>query len=156
MLEEPELAGIGKKLLFPSRSHIGVAFLITLQKDGAPRLHPVSLVYHYDRLYVLIPPTSPKCSDLKCDGRYALQACPPQNNAEIEEFYIARRAEWIQDATIRQALISDTKIRVEVSKVLFELYLERVMYTRLINRGTPSEYPLHRKLCVMSNYGKSQ
>jgi hypothetical protein len=145
MLEEPERAVIGKRLLFSSRPQVGVSFLATLRKDGAPRLHPVSLVYHHDCLYVLIPPTSPKCTDLKRDSRYALQPFPPQNNTENEEFYIAGRAEWIRDATIRQALIADTKIRVEVSEVLFELHLERAIYTRLVNQGTPYKYPEQRK-----------
>ena len=151
MMEDPELARIGKKLLFPTRSQIEMAFLATLRKDGAPRLHPVSLVYHHACLYVLIPPPSPKCSDLKRDGRYALQAYPPQNNMKYEEFYAARRAEWIQDATIRQALIADIKIRIEVSEVLFELYLERAMYTKLENPNTSDEYPLHRKWCARSH-----
>jgi hypothetical protein len=105
MMEDPELAGIGKKLLFPVRSQIGMAFLATLRKDGAPRLHPVSLVYYHARLFVFIPPTSPKCSDLDRDGRYALQAYPPQINTKYEEFYIEMRAKWIQEATIRQALM---------------------------------------------------
>jgi hypothetical protein len=144
-LEEPELAEIGNKLLFPSRPQVGVAFLATLRKDGAPRLHPVSLVYHNNRVYVLIPSTSPKCSDLKRDGRYALQAFPPQNNEGNEEFYISGRAERIGDALYLQALVADTKIKVEKDEVLFELFLERIMYTTLVNRDTPDEHPVHRK-----------
>ena len=144
-MEDPELAKIGKRLLFQSRAHVGYAFLATLRKDGAPRLHPVSLVHSYDRLYVLIPPASPKCFDLKRDGRYALQAFPPQNNQENEEFYLAGRAAWIQELAIRHALIADTKIRVEESEVLFELLLDRAMHTKLVHPGTPGEYPMHRK-----------
>lgn len=144
-MEEPELANIGKNLLFQSHSQVGFAFLATLRKDGAPRLHPVCLVFSNNRLYVLIPPTSPKCTDLKRDGRYAMQAFPPPKNHENEEFYLAGRTEWIQDLVIRQALIADTKIRVEESEVLFELLLNRAMHTKLVNRGTPDERSLHRK-----------
>ena len=36
--EEPKIADVGKKLLFQLREHVGLAFLATLRKDGAPRL----------------------------------------------------------------------------------------------------------------------
>ena len=142
--EEPELAEIGRHLLCRSRAHIGLAFLATLRKDGAPRLHPVSLVFYMDRLYVLIPPTSPKCADLSRDGRYAMQAFPSPVGAENEEFYLAGRAECIRDLTVRQALVTGTEIHVDESEVLFELLLDRLMYTRLVNLDTPDEHPLHR------------
>jgi len=141
-LEEPDLARIGKLLLFKSR--IGLGFLATLRKDGAPRLHPISLVLSNGHLYVLIPKTSPKCADLKRDGRYALQAFPPQHE-ETEEFYMAGRAEHIPDPAFRQKLIDDTKIRVEENEALFELLLDRAMHTRLDNWGTPEQKPVHWK-----------
>jgi len=156
MLEEPELAENGKKLRFLSHSHVRVAFLATLRKGGAPRLHTVSLVYRHDLQYVLSSPTSPKCSDLKREGRYTLQTYTPQINAEIEEFNIARCADRIQDATVRQVAIADPKIRVELREVLFELYLEKTIYTRLIHRDTACESPVQRKWCAMNNYDKSQ
>lgn len=109
---EPELANIGKQMLFQSR--IGLAFLATLRKDGAPRLHPVSLVISNGHLYILIPTESPKCADLKRDGRYAMQAFPLPGG-EGQEFYVAGRAEVIRDPAIRQAVIDDTQIRVQES-----------------------------------------
>ena len=144
-LEDPELASLGKRLLFQSGSHIGLAFLATLRKDGAPRLHPISLVFSNDRLYVLIPPTSPKCSDLIRDGRYAMQAFPPPRNDDNEEFYLAGRAERIHDLVMRQTLITDTKIHVQENEVLFEILLDRVMYSKLDKQGTPEEHPIHMK-----------
>lgn len=139
---EPELANIGKQMLFQSR--IGLAFLATLRKDGAPRLHPVSLVISNGHLYILIPTKSPKCADLKRDGRYAMQAFPLPRG-EGQEFYVAGRAEVIRDPAIRQAVIDDTQIRVQESEVLFELLLDRAMHTRLEHWGTPEEKPVHRK-----------
>jgi hypothetical protein len=144
-VEKPEVAESGKKLLLQSRAHVGLAFLATLRKDGAPRLHPVSLVLSKGHLYVGIPPTSPKCADLIRDGRYALQAYPPSKNDAGEEFYLAGCAERIQDRKIRRALIEDAKIILEEDEVLFELLLERAMYTRLVNQGTPDEHPVHKK-----------
>jgi Pyridoxamine 5'-phosphate oxidase len=143
-IEASELAGLGASLLFRSGGAVGQAFLATLREDGAPRLHPVSLVRFEDRLYVLIPPASPKCADLIRDGRFALQAFPPPDNQAGEEFYLAGIARRIQDPTTRQSLIDGTHIRVDSEEVLFELYLERAMYTRLENWGTPEERPSHR------------
>jgi hypothetical protein len=144
-LEDPELAAIGEKLLFQPRSHVGLAFLATLRKDGAPRLHPISPVFSKDHLYVFIPPTSPKCSDLKRDGRYALQAFSPPKNDDNQEFYLAGRAERIHDLEMRQALSADTQILVEENEVLIELLLDRATYSKLENQGTPAEHPMHTK-----------
>ena len=143
--EAPDFAEIGRRLLLPSRPYVGYAFFATLRKDGAPRLHPICVVIYKDHAYVIIPTTSPKCADLLRDGRYALQAFPPVPNDEGEEFYISGLANRIQDPEIRQALINDTKLTVEENEVLFELLLERVMYTKLVERGTPGEHPVHRK-----------
>ena len=108
--ENPELAMDGMRLLFEIHPHVGYAFLATLRKDGAPRLHPVSLVTSNDHIYVLISPNSPKCSDLLRDGRFAMQAFPFLNNEPGEEFYISGNAVSIPDITIRKALIADTEI----------------------------------------------
>jgi Pyridoxamine 5'-phosphate oxidase len=147
-LEDPQLAHVGLRLLFQTRPQFGYAFLATLRKDGAPRLHPVSVVFSNDHLYVLIPPGSPKCSDLIRDGRYALQAFPPAQNAQNEEFYLSGIALSIGDTSLRHAIIEDTKIIVDENEVMFELLFDRAMYTRLENPGTPDEHPVHRKWLI--------
>lgn len=143
--EEPDIAALGKKLLFRSREHVGLAFIATLRKDGAPRLHPISVILSKGHLYVVIPSTSPKCGDLTRDGRYALQAFPPSGNEQPAEFYLAGRAKRIQDPVIRKAFTDDTRVNVEKNEALFELDLERVMYTKAIRRDHPDERPIHRK-----------
>jgi len=142
--EAPELAIIGRRMLFPNRARVGLAFLATLRKDGAPRLHPVAIVHSKEHLYVFIPPTSPKCADLQRDGRYAMQAFPPPDNKDGEEFYLSGRAECIQDREIRNAIITETETRVGEGEILFELLLDRIMYTRLVHQDTPDEHPLHK------------
>ena len=141
-IDAPELAKTGKELLF--RSRVGLAFLATLRKDGAPRLHPVSLVISNGHLYMLTPRSSPKCADLRRDGRYAMQAFPLPGE-KTEEFYISGCAKTISDPAIRQAVIDEEKIIAGDDEVLFELMLDRVMHTRLENWGTPDERPVHRK-----------
>ena len=143
MTAEPDLASTGRKLLFPTQTQVGGAFLATLRKDGAPRLHPVSLVYWKDCLYVFIPLSSPKCADLQHDGRFALQAIPPPNNTLGEEFYISGVAVCIQDPAFRQALIAEAEIRVEKDELLFELFLDRAMYTIIVDRDNQGERPQH-------------
>ena len=155
--ENPELAMTGRRLLFQSSPHIGYAFLATLRKDGAPRLHPVSIILYNDHLYVMIPTTSPKCADLLHDGRFALQAFPPPENESYEEFYLSGCALTIEDISLRQALISDTHIKAIENEVLFEFHLDRAMYSRLVNQGTKDEHPLHQKWHAggsFENHGK--
>src|SRR5436190_7038158 len=97
---EPELAAAGRSLLH--QFGVGLAFLATVRKDGAPRLHPVCPVLSGDRLYVLITPASPKRHDLMRDGRYALQTFP-QAKPGSDEFSIAGAAVVVDDPTARAA-----------------------------------------------------
>ena len=143
--EQPELAEHGRKMLLRSRDHVGLAFIATLRKDGSPRLHPISLILSQSHAYMIIPCASPKCADLLRDGRYALQASPPPNNEDGEEFYFAGCAKQIQDSIVQQVLIDETGITVEENELLFEMFLERAMYTKLVNRGTYDEHPIHYK-----------
>ena len=141
--EAPALAEAGEKLLFRVRPGVGWAFIATLRKDGAPRLHPISVVQAQNRLYVIIPASSPKCTDLLRDGRYALQAFPPPDGEPGREFYLAGVAARIQDPLTCQALATETGVQVEAGEVLFELLVERAMVTSLVEEGTPDEHPVH-------------
>src|SRR5947208_15208046 len=85
---EAELAETGRSLLL--QFGLGLAFLATVRKDGAPRLHPVCPVLSNDHLYVLITPTSPQRYDLLHDSRFALQTSP-QPKPGSDEFYVADR-----------------------------------------------------------------
>jgi hypothetical protein len=143
-LEESELSDLGRQMLFPTHPYVGMVFLATVRKDGAPRLHPISLVFWDGHLYVFIPPASPKCADLKRDGRYALQAFPPAVNEIGKEFYLTGDVQCIQDSLLRQKIIAETGIHVESGEQLFELFINIAMYTMLIDLGTPEERPLHR------------
>jgi Pyridoxamine 5'-phosphate oxidase len=142
--EVSELADLGKRMLFQNRAQVGLGFLATLRKDGAPRLHPVSLVLCSDHLYVFIPARSPKCGDLKRDGRYALQAFPIPEDLLGKEFCISGVAKVISSINVRQFIIAETKIHVEDHEILFELFFDRAMYTELVNIGTSNERAYHR------------
>src|SRR5262245_61549998 len=100
----PDLAQAGRYLL--NQFGVGLAFLATVRKDGAPRLHPVCPVLSEDRLFVLITPASPKRHDLARDGRYALQTFP-QAKAGSDEFYVTGNALVVDNPAARSAVLRD-------------------------------------------------
>ena len=136
-----DLAETGRSLLLHGPG-IRLAFLATVRKDGAPRLHPVCPVLSHDRLFVLITPASPKRHDLARDGRYALQTFP-QPRAGSDEFYIAGRAVPVNDRAVHDAVLRDAKHMADASEILFELWIDRVMHTRWENVLTPQMRPVH-------------
>jgi hypothetical protein len=139
---EPDLADIGRSLLFQFK--VGLAFLATVRRDGAPRLHPVCPVLSNDRLFVLITPTSPKRHDLLRDGRYALQSFP-QPKAGSDEFSIAGKAVLVEDSTVRAEVLRDAQHMADASETAFELWIDRVMHTKWENVLTPQMRSVHRK-----------
>jgi hypothetical protein len=139
---EPDLADVGRSLLFQFK--VGLAFLATLRKDGAPRLHPVCPVLSDHRLFVLTIPTSPKRHDLLRDGRYALQTFP-QPKPGSDEFYIAGKAVGVDDPAVRAAILRDAKHMADASEITFELWIDHVLYTRWENVLTPQMCSVHRK-----------
>ena len=139
---EPDLADVGRSLLF--QFNVGLAFLATVRRDGAPRLHPVCPVLSDDRLFVLIIPTSPKRHDLRRDGRYALQTFP-QPKPGSDEFSIAGKAVGVDDPAVRAAILRDAKHMADASEIAFELWIDHVMHTRWENVLTPQMRSVHRK-----------
>src|SRR5260370_34234636 len=93
--DAPDMAEAGKKLLY--QYGVGLGFLATLRKDGAPRLHPICPTVVEGRLYALIGPT-PKRADLKRDGCYALHTFPA--TAVDDHFLLMDRAKFIDDPQI--------------------------------------------------------
>lgn len=125
--EAPDLARRGEALLFQFGP--GMAFLATIRKDGAPRLHPLCPVIAKQRLYILISPDSPKRFDLLHDGRYALQAFPPPGDDATGEFYLTGRAALVEDPAVRDQVFRDAKHGTNPAELIFELLIDRAMYT---------------------------
>ena len=125
----PEMAAAGKKLLYQFGA--GLAFLATVRKDGAPRLHPICPTVVDGGLYALILPSSPKCTDLKRDGRYALHTFPPVD--VDDEFLVMGRAQFIDDESQASRVRDDQKARGMTStndEALFRFDLDRVMHAK--------------------------
>jgi hypothetical protein len=122
----PDLAAAGKKLLY--QFGVGLAFLATLRKDGAPRLHPVCLTIVDGMLSALIGPTH-KGVDLKRDGRYALHSFPGPN--KDDEFLVMGRARFVDDPKRTERVREDLKARGVTSTEdddLFEFGIDRAMH----------------------------
>lgn len=91
---DPALAEAGSNQLF--QYGVGLAFLATVRRDGAPRLHPVCPVLSDSHLCILVIPNSPKRLDLQRDGRYSLQAFP-QDRPDLDEFCLSGIAHLVND-----------------------------------------------------------
>jgi hypothetical protein len=91
----PEVAGAGRTLIH--QHGIGLAFLATLRKDGAPRMHPICPTLFEGGLYALIGP-SHKQRDLLRDGRYALHSFPCTD--VDDEFLVMGRARLVVDPNL--------------------------------------------------------
>jgi hypothetical protein len=127
--QAPEMAEAGRKLLYQHGP--GLAFLASIRRNGAPRLHPICPTVVDGDLYALILPTSPKCGDLKRDGRYALHTFPA--NDVDDEFLVMGRAHYLDDEAQAGRVRDDQKARGMTStndEALFRLDIERVMYAK--------------------------
>jgi hypothetical protein len=124
----PQMAEAGRKLLY--RFGLGLAFLATVRKDGAPRLHPICPAIVNGHLYALIGP-SHKRTDLRRDGRYALHTFPAPN--VDDEFLVMGHAAIIENPATAAAVRNDLIARGMNSsedEVAFEFEIERVMYAK--------------------------
>ena len=101
--QEPEIAAAGWRLL--GADGVAIGFLATAGPAGRPHLAPVCPIFAGGRLYVSVPPATPKCRDLAQTGHYVLHAfLGPQD----EEFAITGHAGAIDDpderATVHAAI----------------------------------------------------
>ncbi len=139
----PEMAALGLKQF----EKFGLAYLATVRKDGAPRVHPVCPLIVQGRLFVATNPTSPKRNDLIRDGRYVIHALPGK---EEEEFLIRGRASQVTDAETRAMVVEgasqfgDGTLRVEPEELVFEYEIEMAATTYWENVGQPDTRPVRR------------
>ena len=110
-----ELAQFGQER-FGSR----VAFLGTIRKDGAPRVHPVTPIIGEGHLFLFMEPTSPKGFDLKRDGRFALHASVEDEAGGQGEFFITGHARFIDDPDLREMAAHHASYSPAERYILFE------------------------------------
>jgi hypothetical protein len=113
---EPGLAGFGQGLLGDPP-----AYIATVRSDGIPRVHPVTPIFGAGGLYVFMEPTSPKGRDLRERGWFAMHNGVPNTAGTGGEFWIAGRADAVDDQETRAAVIAAASYAPADRYVLFEL-----------------------------------
>jgi hypothetical protein len=78
-----------------------VAYLATIQKDGSPRVHPVTPILGEGHLFVGMGSDSPKGYDLERNGRYAMHCSVADDDGGEGEFLISGRATITDDPELR-------------------------------------------------------
>ncbi len=115
---EPELAAFGAgRLLIPP------AYLATVRRNGAPRVHPVTPIITAEGLFLFMEPTSPKGRDLRERGWYALHNGVPDTNGTGGEFWISGRGFAVGDEGSRTSAAAAASYEPAEHYVLFELKL---------------------------------
>ncbi len=127
----PEMAEKGRR-----RLAIGVAYIATVTRDGAPRVHPVTPLIGGGRLLAFVGLSTVKYVNLGRDGRYALHAALGKDD---EEFLIIGRAVVADDWASRILAAVEAKRIGMTSKddVLFEFMVERAHWAIWEGLGTP-------------------
>jgi general stress protein 26 len=122
--QNPELASFGA-----ARLHGKVAYLATLRKDGAPRVHPMTPIIGEGHFFVFMEPTSPKGHDLRRDGRYAIHCSVSDTDGSSGEFTVSGRAHPVEDAELRVLATRLCPYTPAERYVLFEFDPERAAST---------------------------
>ena len=133
----PEIAAAGKELLY--QYGVGLAYLATLRKDGAPRIHPICPTVVNGRLYALLG-LSYKRADLRRDGRYALHTFPRRDRDD--EFLVTGRGRFVDDRVVADTVRADLIARgmkSSADEFPFEFGVERVMHAEYA--GGPGTWP---------------
>ena len=117
---EPELAAFGA-----ARIGARPSYLATVQKSGAPRVHPVSPVITADGLFLFMEPTSPKGRDLLERGWYALHNGVPDNEGSGGEFFVSGKGFAVDDPAVRAASAQAANYEPAERYVLFELKISQ-------------------------------
>lgn len=124
---EPELARFGA-----DRLTAAPAYLATVRRSGAPRVHPVTPIFTADGLFLFMEPTSPKGRDLKDRGGFALHNGVPDNAGSGGEFNVSGRGLAVDDLDVWSHVTDSASYAPADRYILFEL---QVTEARCIGYG---------------------
>lgn len=150
---KPEMASVLTTLL----ASIPIAYLATVRRDGAPRVHPVCPIIAAGGLYVAVagesaPQPSPKRFDLARDGRYALHAVPGTRD---DEFYMTGSAVRVTGGTTRRLVAQAAGHSIRDDDWIFELLATYVMTAYWEHLGQPDTYPVRTEWRPATNTGSA-
>ncbi len=136
--DAPEIAAAFNRLLISNE----VAFLATVSGNGKPRLHPFVPKVVDGLLLAFIMDDSPKLRDLDGNGNFALHTLPGDQDEECCLNGQARRADQALFEAAANAMGFATG--VDEHHILFEFRIERALWTRWLDFGTPGHRPSRR------------
>lgn len=114
--QEPELARFGKARLTDLP-----AYLATVRRSGAPRVHPVTPIFASTGLFLFMEPTSPKGRDLRERGWFALHSGVPDDEGTGGEFWISGIGRFSEAPGLRSEVMAFADYPPAERYVLFEL-----------------------------------
>jgi hypothetical protein len=135
---QPAHAAAGRALLY--QVGVGLGYLGTVRRDGAPRVHPVCPILTDTAMYTFLV-ASPKRDDLHRDPRYALHAFPTDDNEDA--FYVTGVAQPRPDPALRDVIaaqyfgerdMAEPPAGFEAEE-LFELLIGSCLVTRTTGHG---------------------
>ncbi len=130
----PDLAAAGRELFY--QWGVGLGFLATTTKQGAPGLHPICPSLTAECLYAFLIP-SPKLDDLLRDPRYALHSDLTPTNEDA--FYVTGHIRVVDDVALetelRQAYLAE-RPEMAPSALEGQTAVEFLIKTCLVTRTT--------------------
>jgi len=133
---EPDLARFVRERLAAAP-----CYLATVRSDGTPRVHPVTPIVTDDGLFLFMEPTSPKGSDLRDRGSFALHNGVPDNAGTGGEASVRGTGRPVDDVNVRATVSAAASYEPAASYVLFELQPTEVR----CNGYGDVELPEHRR-----------
>jgi len=118
---EPELAAF-----VAERLRAAPSYLATVRASGVPRVHPVTPILTPDGLYLFMEPTSPKGTDLRERGCFALHNGVADNAGTGGEASVSGTAHPVDDAAVRATVADAASYDPADRYVLFELQPDEV------------------------------
>lgn len=128
--QAPEIAEFSRV-----RLHGKVAYIATVRKDGAPRVHPFTPIIGEGHFFVFMEPTSPKGFDLRRDNRFSLHCSVTDNSGESGEVSMNGRARFIENPELRALAVKICPYSPADRYILFELDPEAVTLTEYPDGG---------------------
>lgn len=127
-----------------------IAYLATVRRDGAPRLHPFCPVVAGGRLLAVIPRSSPKGHDLRRDPRCVIHAMPGPDD---DELCIRATATEVTADPQALAVVRGVVARSGVGGMiesasrdpLFEFDLQQVDAATWVDVGQPGTHAVRRQ-----------
>src|SRR5262245_5105169 len=138
----PGITALHEGAPLPAGQHVfSIAYLATVRRDGAPRLHPICPILAGGRLFAAIPRRSPKGHDLRREPRAVIHALP---GPEDDESCLRVEAHAVADDATRAMVLATVErsgvggmVETTTHDPLFEFDLQLVEVARWLEIGQP-------------------